>query len=93
MSQAQHEIPVVFLVGAGQTGVRTGNNAAWLCRCDRTLPLVGYSDGRDSKSEASRVRCPRCDRVYRVVAPSLKKVPTRVEEINPNGRVDEATAG
>lgn len=63
--------------------VRTGNNAAWLCQCERQLPLVGYSDDLNTQLGFSRVGCPDCGRVYRVVAPGLKQVPTEVREIQP----------
>ncbi len=81
--QAQHEIKVRFLDGTEQTGVRTGNNAAWHCQCGRPLPLIGYSDRIDSSNQNSLIVCPksRCGKRFRVVAPGLKKVPTFVQEV------------
>lgn len=82
--QVQHEIIVRFLDGTESSGVRTGNNAAWLCQCGRELPLVGYSDTIDSVNQYSLVICPEreCGRAFRVVAPGLKQVPTHVQEVH-----------
>jgi len=80
--QAQHNIQVHFLDGTTAPAVRTGNNAAWHCQCERTLPLVGYSDSTPPSSVPhSRVECPDCDKAYQVVAPTLKGVPTLVQEV------------
>ncbi|MGO9600583.1 MAG: hypothetical protein ACLP7Q_21585 [Isosphaeraceae bacterium] len=79
--QEQHDILVQFLDGTQDDCARTGNNAAWLCRCGRHRPLVGYSDELNSPRHYSRVVCPDCDRVYRVVAQGLKQVPNHVQEI------------
>jgi hypothetical protein len=82
-AQAQHTIKVHFLDGSECPCVRTGNNAAWHCACDRGLPLIGYSDAADSTDQNSLIICPEpgCGRHYRVVAPGLKQVPTRVQEV------------
>jgi len=79
--QEQHDIQVHFIDGTHSECSRTGNNAAWLCQCDRRRPLVGYSDELDSPRDYSKVACPDCGRVYRVVSPGLKLVPTHVEQI------------
>lgn len=81
MPQEQHVIEVRFRDGTVDPCVRTGNNAAWHCCCDRDLPLVGYSDQLESENDYSAVECPDCARRYRVVAPGLKKVPLHVQEI------------
>ena len=81
MTQAQHEIPLVFKDGSKAAAVRTGNNAAWICACGRLLPLLGYSATLDSSSAASVVACPDCDRRYRVVATAARGVPTEVREL------------
>jgi hypothetical protein len=83
MSQEQSPIPLRLLDGRVQTAVRTGNNAAWLCPCQRREPLLGYSDERNSPRDYSEVICPSCRRAFRVVAPGLKKVPIHVEELRP----------
>lgn len=82
--QAQHTITVRFLDGTDRRCVRTGNNAAWHCTCGRDAPLIGYSDAADSTNLNSLVICPepRCGRRYRVMAPSLKKIPTHVQEVS-----------
>jgi hypothetical protein len=79
--QEQHDIVVHFLDGIQADCARTGNNAAWLCQCGRQRPLVGYSDELNSPRDYSRVVCPDCNRVFRVIATGLKKVPTHVQEI------------
>jgi hypothetical protein len=79
--QAQHEIPLRFTDGVEGVAVRTGNNAAWLCVCQRKWPLLGYSDAVSSENAYSVVHCPDCARKYRVVAPAVKGVPTHVLEI------------
>lgn len=78
--QKQQDILVRFIDGAVY-GTRTGNNASWLCRCGNDRPLVGYSDELNSPRDYSRVICPSCGRVFRVVAPGLMQVPTLVQEI------------
>lgn len=81
MSQEQHAIVVHFLDGTTASGTRTGNNAAWKCKCERVAPLVGYSDLLDSERESSKVICPDCERAFRVVGPALRKAPTEVREV------------
>lgn len=80
--QKQHEIMIHYLDGSQGVCISTGNNAAWNCKCERELPLIGYSDEIGSKRESSKIECPNCKRIYRVVAPGLKKVPTHVEQLN-----------
>lgn len=79
--QEQHDILVHFRDGRKDECSRTGNNAAWLCQCGRHRPLVGYSDELNSPREYSRIVCPDCGRVYRVVGPGRMMVPTHVQEI------------
>jgi hypothetical protein len=79
--QKQHYILVHFLDSTNDNCIRTGNNAAWHCRCERQKPLVGYSDELNSPRNYSRVICPDCKRVFRVVARALRRVPTHVQEI------------
>ena len=81
MPQVQTEISITFLDGHYALAAATGNNAAWLCLCHRPIPLLGYSDSEKPVSAASLVECPKCRRRYRVIAPSLKKVPTTIVEI------------
>ena len=63
MPQAQEPIPLLFEDGTEGRAVATGNNAAWMCRCGRKLPLLG----RSGTSEGVRVDCPDCPRSYFVV--------------------------
>jgi len=79
--QEQHDILIHFLDGTQDECARTGNNAAWRCRCGRYRPLLGYADELNSPRDYSRIICPDCKRVYRVVAPGRKRVPTRVQEV------------
>ncbi len=81
--QKQHEIKVIYADKKQAACVRTGNNAAWPCKCGRKIPLVGYSDKIDSQREYSMVECPDCKSIYRVVGPGLKRVPTHVQELPP----------
>src|SRR6266571_4606097 len=81
VSQKQHDIEVKFRKGKSGIGTRTGNNAAWLCRCEREQPLVGYSDTIQSRRASSDVVCPSCGLTYRVVASGLRKAPNHVEEL------------
>ncbi len=81
--QKQHEIKVIYADKKQAACVRTGNNAAWPCRCERKIPLVGYSDKIDSQREYSMVKCPDFPRIYRVVAPGFRMVPTHVQEVSP----------
>ena len=81
MAQVQAEISITFLDGHQAVAAATGNNAAWLCLCHRPIPLLGYSDSEEPASVAAIVECPKCRRRYRVIAPALKKVPTRIVEI------------
>ena len=63
MPQAQESVPLVFDDSTEGIAVATGNNAAWMCRCGRKVPLLG----RSGNSEAARVDCPECPRSYLVV--------------------------
>jgi hypothetical protein len=81
MAQNLSEIPLSFLNGETAQAVKTGNNAAWICPCDRDLPLLGFSDAADSTSTRAVITCPGCGRSYKVVAAKRQGVPTRVQEI------------
>jgi hypothetical protein len=80
--QKQQDILVNFLDNTKGKCTRTGNNAAWLCQCGRQQPLIGYSDQLNSTRNYSRVICPDCKRIFRVVAPGFRRVPTHVQEIS-----------
>ncbi len=80
MSQIQHEIPINFIDGEKGLAIRTGNNAAWICVCNRREPLLGFSDVLNGP-ESSKIICPNCGRTFRVVAESKRKVPNFVHEL------------
>lgn len=67
MSQKQKVIQVKLKDGSIRKGIATGNNAAWLCICGRTDPLLGRSGLLNGVSEGFRVDCPNCMRRYFVV--------------------------
>lgn len=67
MSQKQREIDLILLNGETRRAAATGNNAAWLCVCDRELPLLGRTGSLVGVSEGTRVDCPGCRRCFRVV--------------------------
>jgi hypothetical protein len=80
MGQQQHDVPLQFADGSTATAVRTGNNAAWNCKCGADRPLIGYSDVEDTAYESSLVECRSCKRKYLVVAAEKRKAPTHVTE-------------
>lgn len=67
MSQKQHTVRLLLLSGQHREAVATGNNAAWVCECKRSLPLIGCSGNQAGHSEGSTVECPDCRRMYFVV--------------------------
>ncbi len=67
MSQKQKVIEVKLKDGSIRKGIATGNNAAWICVCGLTDPLLGRSGLSKGVSEGFRVDCPRCSRKYFVV--------------------------
>lgn len=72
-STAFREVPLSLLDGSSALATAIGNNAAWLCSCERELPLIA------SLRVAREVRCPGCGKRYRVVANSAKQA-SKVEE-------------
>lgn len=67
MPQQQKPIPLIMLNAQNRQAVSTGNNAAWLCICGRSLPLVGRSGSLKGVSEGTRIDCPDCRHRYFVV--------------------------
>jgi hypothetical protein len=63
MPQKQEIVPLVFLDGPPREAVATGNNAAWLCKCGRTSPLLGRSGMFSGPTIGYNVNCP-CGRSY-----------------------------
>jgi hypothetical protein len=84
MPQDKKVVPIVFLDGTTGEAVAYGNNAAWLCRCGRELPLIGRSGRVHGVTDGRRVDCPApgCGRRYFVVPEDgdFKKV-VKVEEV------------
>jgi hypothetical protein len=67
MALSQNEIDVRLLNGSMIRGVATGNNAAWLCPCERAIPSIGRSGLVAGPSDGFIVKCPDCSRSYFVV--------------------------
>lgn len=79
MPPKQKIVQVKLKDGSISKGIATGTNAAWLCVCGRTEPLLGKSGVVDGGS-GLHVECPDCKRKYVVMpdgrdfAPVLKIV-------------------
>ena len=67
MPQAQNIVAVEMLDGSKSRGIATGNNAAWICICGRSEPLLGRTGSLKGVSEGTRIDCPKCGRKYFVV--------------------------
>lgn len=79
---AQREIPLYALDGKVLDAGGIGNNAAWLCLCGRSRPLVG------SLRIAREVGCPDCSRSYILIStdpdnPAAGRV-ARIKEVDSN---------
>ena len=64
MPQEQRQIPLTLANGEQKIAVATGNNAAWICACKRTLPLLGCAGSVKGASDKTRIVCPDCGRRY-----------------------------
>ena len=65
------QAPVEFKDGTKGIARVEGNNAAWICRCGASLPLVGrcyFQFGHEC-----RTVCPDCARTFRVLGDSKKR--------------------
>jgi hypothetical protein len=71
MPQPQQSIALVFVNNPPATGIASGNNAAWICTCDRKNPLVGHSCD-PLKPENDRVDCPNCGKKFFVIGESAR---------------------
>ena len=76
-------IPINLIAGASSYG----NNAAWMCRCDYPLPLIGTT--RPGQTDRD---CPACGAVYRVIGEKNSN-PTRVEQIKVGSRNPATASG
>jgi len=77
MPQSQDKILLHLLNGERRTAVKTGNNAAWLCPCGDSIPLIGYSDLIPCR-ESSMVVC-KCGSKYLVV--SITTIKGKVDHV------------
>ena len=64
MPQEQRQIPVKHSNGEQKIAIATGNNAAWHCVCERTLPLLGCAGSVKGATDKTRIECPDCGRCY-----------------------------
>lgn len=64
MSQNLFIVPLHFLDGTTKEAVATGNNAAWLCNCERKLPLLGRTGLISRDASGYNVDCPCCRSYY-----------------------------
>ncbi len=70
MPQILRNIPLQLRDGPAREAVAVGNNAAWLCPCGRSLPLLGRTHDRPGEAPANyRVVCPSCNRQYIIDPP------------------------
>jgi hypothetical protein len=67
MAQKQIAVPLILLHNNIGEAVATGNNAAWHCKCERKLPLLGRSGKVSDGATGYLVICPNCDRHYYVM--------------------------
>jgi len=67
MGQEQRQIPCRFIGEDNGIAIATGNNAAWLCSCGYSLPLVGRTGYVEKHAEAFSVICPDCQRKFFVL--------------------------
>jgi hypothetical protein len=56
MPQKQEIVPIIFSDRPPREAVATGNNAAWLCKCGRTL--LGRSGMFSGPTSGYNVNCP-----------------------------------
>ena len=82
MPQNQKTVLVKFCDGKEGKAIATGNNAAWICSCGRSEPLLGRSGLQKGPSAGAIVECPACSAKY-VVVPSGGdyKAAVRVDQI------------
>jgi hypothetical protein len=67
MPQEQRQIPLRLSNGVQKIAIAFGNNAAWLCICERMLPLLGRTGSVKGVAENTRIDCPDCERRYFVL--------------------------
>ncbi len=67
MPEKQRTVDVIFKTGKKSKGIATGSNAAWICKCGRTEPLLGRSGDLKRAVKGFCVDCPSCLRKYFIV--------------------------
>ncbi len=67
MPEKQKVVEIKLKDGSISKGIATGNNAAWICVCGRTEPLLGQSGLMNGISGGVSINCPDCGRKYFVV--------------------------
>ena len=67
MSQKQKIVQVELKNGKKSKAIATGNNAAWICKCKRNVPLLGRTGLVDRLADGFRVSCPDCACNYHVI--------------------------
>lgn len=71
-------IPINLILGASSYG----NNAAWMCPCGYTLPLIGTT--RPGQTDRD---CPACGAMYRVIGEKNRR-PSGIEQIRVGSRTE-----
>ncbi|MBY6106823.1 hypothetical protein KUW19_10090 [Ferrimonas balearica] len=66
MTQKQKEVPLEYLNGKIGVAIATGNNAAWLCSCGYSYPLVGRSGLFNRITDKSKIQCKGCGKHFYV---------------------------
>lgn len=82
MPEAKTIVPVELIGGGTSRAIATGANAAWICACGRTQPLLGRAGSLAGLSAGAGVQCPGCSRRYFVVPNGMDHGPvSKVVEI------------
>ena len=68
--QKQLSVKIKMLNAPVRYGVRTGNNAAWLCVCKYGKPLLGHTL---TQNPVKPVLCKNCGKRYKVVPEEGKR--------------------
>ncbi len=81
MAQSLYEVNLKLKSGKIQKANAVGNNAAWLCTCGNTLPLIGRSIFPDKITIDSQVLC-NCNKSYYVVSKTFQGKVAIIVEID-----------
>lgn len=72
-----YTVTVYFLDGETAEARAEGNNAAWHCQCEDSLPLLGrcyFQFGHDCHT-----KCPSCNKAYKVIGDKSKRTSQVIE--------------